>query len=276
MTKFQKIQKFSSIIPYWSTFFVAVATMVELKRRAASKKIWFFFILTFILSVIAVYLLNAVIMTGKHPLLNVIASGLILAAANILFVDFQVMSVQRQQATSTTISKTGIIICCLSVVLVGIAMLLFALLSPAVDIEDINGTKDTSLAVIDVNEFLTASDHYSAFSSYTSQIGSSTNVTGKLKGYDYQECSFQCQKISGVITLQATKTTCNQISLEICSQLEEGNMELVVIVDGEYYDHVPINQNSSIVLSGISGKTVVVKMAAESAKVSVSVTRVAG
>ena len=274
MTKFQKIQKFSSIIPFWSTIFVAIVTMFELKRRMASRKIWFYFIFTFFLSGIAVYLLNTVIMTGQHPLLNVIASGLILAAANVLFVDFQVMSVQAQQPKSTQASPMGIVVCCIVAVIVGIVGLLVAVLSPDVDIEDTNGSVNTNLAVIDTNEILTSSDHYSAFSSYLSQKGSGTNVTGKLKDYDYQECVFRCQKISGIMTLQTTKTMCKQITLDFSSQLKEGNMEIVIIVDGEYYDHIPINENYSIVLSDIAGKTIVVKMAAESAKLSISVKRI--
>lgn len=273
MTKFQKIQKVSSIIPFWSTVFVAIITMYELRRRAAPKKIWFYFILTFFLSGVVVFLLNTVIMTGQHPLLNVIASGLVLAVANILFVDFQVMSVQTQQPKVKITSRIGFVVCSMAVVIACLAMLLFTLLSPAVDIEDINGSENSNLAVIDANEILSTSNHYSAFSSYTSQKGSCTDVTGKLRDYDYQECLFRCQKISGIMTLQATKTMCNQLTLEVCSELEEGNMEIVIMVDGEYYTHIPINQNSSIELSDIAGKTIVVKIAAESAKLSVSVKR---
>ena len=64
MTKFQKIQRISSIIPFWSTIFVAIFTMIKLKRQKASKKLWAYFILTFFVSGSIVYLLNTVIMTG--------------------------------------------------------------------------------------------------------------------------------------------------------------------------------------------------------------------
>lgn len=273
MTRFQKIQKISSIIPFLSTVFVAFVTMFELKRRMASKKIWFYFILTFCLSGIAVYLLNTVIMTGEHPLLNVIATGLVLAVANILFVDYQVMSTQTQQPKAKSNYQTGIVICCVATVVISIVVLFIILLSPSMDIEDVNGNEKTNLAVIEADEIISGSDHFSAFSSYTSQSGSRTNVTGNLKNYDYQECAFKCQKISGIMTLQVTKTTCEQLTLEISSELEEGNMEIVIIIDGEYYAYVPVNQNSTIKLSDIAGKTVIVRMAAESAKLSVSVKR---
>lgn len=89
MTKFQKIQKASSVIPFLSSFFVFFVTMFELKRQKAPSKKWLLFYLVFFLSGIAVYFLNSVIMTGENPGLNYIASGLVLALANILCVDLQ-------------------------------------------------------------------------------------------------------------------------------------------------------------------------------------------
>lgn len=273
MTKFQKLQKLSSIIPFWSTAFVAIVTMFELKRRKASKKIWVYFILTFFLSGTTVYFLNAFIMTGQHILLNIIASGLILAVANILFVDFQVMSTQPHKR-ETNFNKRILIYCIiLGAVIAGITMLLSVLLAPSVDIEDINGSENTSLAVIDTSEILSSMNNFSAFSSNMSKSGEHTGVTDKLKEYDYDEVTFRCKKISGVKTLQVTKATSDQLTLEINPQLEAGNMEIVIIVDGEYYDSVAANKISSVVLTGIMGKTVIVKMAAESAKVDVSISR---
>ena len=273
MTKFQRIQIISSIIPFWSTIFVAVATMIKLKRRVASTKIWLYFVLTFFLSGISVYFLNTVIMTGKHPLLNIIASGLILTVTNVLFVDFQIMCDQIERPKATKTHSMQLAICCTIAMIICIVVSLFSLLSPSVNIEDINGRENTKLGLIKMDEIISTNNHYSAFSSHTLKTGSCTNVTGRLKDYDYQECSFSCKKISGIMTLQATKTTCKHITLEISSQLEEGNMEIVIVIDGEYYSHIPINQNNLIALSDIAGKTVVVKVAAESAKLSVSVKR---
>ncbi len=53
-------------------------------------------------------------------------------------------------------------------------------------------------------------------------------------------------------------------------------MEIVVIVDGQYYDHIPINKSSSIVLSNVADKLVVVRIGAESAKMKVTVKRTEG
>jgi len=277
MTKFQKIQKISSIVPFYSTFFVAFVTMFELKRHKASAKMWFFFVATFFLSWIAVYILNAFIMTGQHIILNVIASGLVLAVANVLFVDFQVMCSTVHPEKAPMAKSMIVVICCVlaGVITIGGVVLLLLLHSPSVDIEDVNGSQNTNLATIDMNEILTTIDHFSAFSSYTSYDGTNTNVVGDLKEYDHTEVVFHCKKISGIKTLHATKTTCDQLTLVIESELKTGNMEIVIMVDDEYYDHVPINQASTVLLTDITNKTVVVKMAAESAEMNISVQRTA-
>jgi len=213
-------------------------------------------------------------MTGQHLTLNVIVSWLILTIANILFVDFQIMSIQSSPANITLNIKAYVIISGIIVALLGVGMLLFTLFTPWVSIEDTNGAYDNSLVTIGLDEIISSPDNYSALSSYTSYDGPSTNIVGTMKDYDYQECAFSCQKISGIMTLHATKTNKNKLSLDFFSQLESGNMEIVVIVDGEYYDSIPINQNSSIVLSDIANKTVVIRIGAESAKMKITVKRI--
>ena len=84
---------------------------------------------------------------------------------------------------------------------------------------------------------------------------------------------FSCKKISGVKTLHATKSPYDTLTLKFSSQLDAGNLEIVIIVDGEYYCHVPVNQISTVELTNIGNKTVVVKAAAESASLKISVQR---
>ena len=275
MTKFQRIQKISSIIPFYSSIFVFIVTMIELKRKHASAKYWFLFCLTFFLSGILVYILNAVVMTGQHPVLNVIASGLLLAAANIICVDIQAKCPQKGDCEKPRNNKKIIIICCIIagifVVTVSIAVLIL-LTSPSIDIEDSNGS-DTNLAVITMDEILTTKNHFSAFCSYFSNSGQKTKVAKALEDYDYDKVAFGCEKISGIKILQATKTECNQLTLNIESTLESGNMEIIIIVNNEYYDSVAVNQTHTIVLDNIAEKQVVLKFAAESAKMHISVTR---
>ena len=170
-------------------------------------------------------------------------------------------------------SPQYIIAVCVSAVVVSVAVLLLTLFSPSADIEDANGSNNTDLAVIGMNEILSDVDEYSSYLNRATQKGLQTNISGRLSKYDYQECSFACKKISGIKTLQATKVTQEQLTLEFSSQLDAGNLEIVIIVNGEYHSNVPINQYVSVVLTEMAGKTVIVKLAAESATLNVSVKR---
>lgn len=167
--------------------------------------------------------------------------------------------------------RTGMISAIAAVV--GIVAFLTVFLSPPSTIEDTNGPNNTNLAIIDMNEILSDGDEYSAFLSWSRQKGSETNIEGRLSKYNYEECTFSSKKISGVMTLQATRTMRDKLTLAVSSQLDAGNLEIIIIVDGEYHSHVPVNQDTSVVLTGISGKTVIVKLAAESAELKVSVKR---
>lgn len=61
--------------------------------------------------------------------------------------------------------------------------------------------------------------------------------------------------------------------LFVTTELTAGNLELVVVVDGEYYCHVPIGKAQRIVVENAKGKLVEVRAGAESARVNVTVTR---
>ena len=73
--------------------------------------------------------------------------------------------------------------------------------------------------------------------------------------------------------MQATLTDSDSLTLTIMSINEKGNMEIFILVDGVIHSRVPINDEVSVTLEGIGGKTVVVRFGAESAKGKVKVTR---
>lgn len=276
MSRFHKFQRIFCIVPFWSTLLILIITMVELKRRSASKKLWGSFILIFFGIGAAVFLIDNIIMTGQHWILNVIVSWLICTIANILFVDLQIKSAQVCETTEKSSKKGYLIAGCVIASVLAVGAAFFALFAPSVDIEDTNGVADTSLVTIGLNDLVSSPNHYSAISSYTSYKGSNTTVVGTMKDYDHQECAFSCQKISGVMTVQATKTKCDTLTLDISSQVDSGNMEIVVIVDGQYYDHIPINQSNTVILSNVADKLVAVRIGAESAKMNVTVKRTEG
>ncbi len=220
-------------------------------------------------------MLNAVIMSGQHMFLNLIASGLLLAVSNILLVDLQVKC-SNTHCPNTAISRElKIVIYCIIVVIfiIGITVCAYIFFAPSDSIPDNNGSQNTNLAVITTSEIITTTNHYSAFKSSSSQKGEHSNVSDRLKDYDYDEVMFSSEKVSGVKTLQATKTAHNELTLEIDSRLEIGNMEIVILIENEYYGSVPINESHTITLNDVADKTVVVKLAAESAKINISIKR---
>ena len=95
MKKFHKFQLALSIIPVVSTVFIAFVTMFVFKKNKAAPKLWLYFCLTFFVSGIVASFVNNEIMTGLHPILNVIVIGLILTIANILLVELQITSARE-------------------------------------------------------------------------------------------------------------------------------------------------------------------------------------
>ena len=85
--------------------------------------------------------------------------------------------------------------------------------------------------------------------------------------------SFSAKTFSGVDVLQATKVDSDNLILDISSEVRSGNFAIMVIVDGEYYCDVDINTTKQLMLNNISNKTVLVKVAGESAELRVSVQR---
>lgn len=277
MVKFKNIQRLSSVIPVWSTVIIAIITMIKLRQNNASKRLWFYFIITFFVSGIVAGVVNAFVMSGQHLILNILVTGLILAIANLIFVDLQCLC----EKESTTAKGTGIgakllvgLIGGFLFVVVCISFFCFYF-KPTPHIEDTNGPENTNLVTMAHDDIAISQDHYTAFKIHTSNDGSNTNVSERLyKEDDYEECKLKCEKISGIYTLQATKTNCNQLMLEFISQLEKGNMEIVIVVDDQFYASIPVNQEYLITLNDIAGKTVLVKIAAESAKMDAYVKRV--
>lgn len=100
MTKFHKIQKISSIIPFYSTYVILFITMFQLKKHKASFKLWLLFHLNFFISGLLLFILNSVIMTGQHLILNYIASGLLLAITNFVCVELQIKSTEEKNVSS--------------------------------------------------------------------------------------------------------------------------------------------------------------------------------
>ena len=142
-----------------------------------------------------------------------------------------------------------------------------------IDVEDVNGPEDTSLATVTAEEVLAAENSYSATMLRSGGIGSRTNVGGRLDEYDSDYRTVSARKISGVLTIQASNVDADELTLEIDTTLQSGNMEVFILVDGALAQQAEVNKTQIITLTDIAGKDVLVKIGAESAQMEISVKR---
>ena len=279
-TKFQKIQLWLSVIPFWSTIFIVFVTMGVIKKHKPRSVVeWGKFMLTFFGGFIVAYLFSNYVLTGQNTVLNIVVEGLILFVANLLFVAQQYKCEQnpdeqgeRKNSNKFTYVILFAIPLVIALVLVGIKIVQSLSLHSDYVIADTNGP-DSSLAVITEDEIINSSRKLTMLAFSENFVGAQTNVTGDLAKYDYDISSFSASEISGIRTMQATLTDSDSLTLTIMSINEEGNLEIFILVDGVIHSRVPINDEVSVTLEGISGKTVVVRFGAESAKGKVKVTR---
>lgn len=287
MTKFQKIQRYLCFIPFISTFFIMIVTMIELKRHKANFLAWVKYALIFFGSGIAVFVLNELLMTGEHPVLNVIASTALLALANLMMVDLQykcTVNAEKQPPQSPVDESDSrpvhsrvnrkmikmIAICCIPFVIM-VAFVSWQISSMLQwhreqTIPDVNGDSDFSLNTLTEEDILAEWYDYTMYAFGSSGEGNSTDVDGDWEDEDYDLRSMTAQSFSGVTVLQSTKTDRETLTLDITSTVESGNFRILITVDGAYYCDVDINQTVRVVLDDIQNKTVLVKIAGESAE----------
>ncbi len=161
------------------------------------------------------------------------------------------------------------------VVAVIIAIAVIIALASESKFVDINGPENFALTEITRDDILSKNNSYRSSMASERHSGHRTNITERtLRDCDYDDISRSFGKIHGVIILQATRISGNTLTININSSIESGNAEIVIIIDGEYYRSVDVNQNQSIVLQDISDKEVIVKLAGETAKIKIDVTRV--
>ena len=176
--------------------------------------------------------------------------------------------------TEKGIPKSVKLALCISIPVIIAIFVLVICLIPKVEFADTNGPDNFALNTITREDILKSRSSSSAFKSSKKYWGSGTKIrSGIYQEYDYTNVTCSYGKIDGVCVLQATKITGNTLTLNINSVVESGNAEIVILVDGEYYCSVDVNQNQSITLQGVADKIVLVKLAAESAKIKVDVSR---
>ena len=259
MTKFQKIQKFSSVIPFASSVFVFFATYVVLARKRATMKYWLLFILIWTLAFSVMTFVDRYLMSGLFPVLNVIVSGGILAITNLFSVDLQIKCESYAEGTGKHWKIISLVVVAVALTAIVLATMISSFSNAMEHIPDTNGMENTNVTSYTQEQLVSAPDQRISYMS-----GS---------GFGGDRGTFHAKKVSGIETVLTTESENDSLILEIDAKLNSGNMEVVIVVDGAYYAHVPLNTPQKIVLEDVAGKTVAVRFAAESADMSLTVVR---
>ena len=175
-----------------------------------------------------------------------------------------------------TVNKKLIAFCIAIPVAVILAILIAVIISltSESDFIDTNGPENFALTEITRDDILIKDNNYRSSMVSEKHSGYHTNIIGtRLRDVDYDYISRSFGKIHGVIILQATKISGNTLTLNISSSVEAGNAEIVIIIDGEYYCSVDVNESQTVTLQDVSNKEIIVKLAAEDAKMKIDVTR---
>lgn len=175
-----------------------------------------------------------------------------------------------------TVNKKLIAFCIAIPVVVIVAILIAVIISltSESDFIDTNGPENFALTEITRDDILIKDNNYRSSMVSEKHSGYHTNIIGtRLRDVDYDYIGRSFGKIHGVIILQATKISGNTLTLNISSSMEAGNAEIVIIIDGEYYCSVDVNESQTVTLQDVSNKEIIVKLAAEDAKMKIDVTR---
>lgn len=280
-----KMQRIASIVPFYSSFFVLVMSMIELKRNKASIKRWVQFYVLTVSTVIILFLLNAVLLPKQMAVVKVICSAAISTVMNFLLVEIQILAKKENLNTiSSTASPKGEIKVvfglvgwlCISVTitLLVVGLIFLRKPHPYQNYVDTNGDDNTSLALITTEDLLTGGmGMYGKRGSGGVGFGEQTHVDLQWADQDYDRIPQRWGFMTGVQTLHATRIKEGILVLNIDSTLTSGNAEIIIIVDGEYYTHVPVNENTTITLDNAEDKTVLVCMGCEAATIDIVVER---
>lgn len=279
-----KIQKVIMFIPYvniLNLFFWLYNSVFYFKaKKTFARSLWILLSTLCPLMFFQLLVAEHFVSVGRIiSYLNIYAIPLILSYRFIKYqiemcVDLQTEVISKSpDVSATTFTKRTTMGVVIAIIIFAILYSISLVCFPTVNIVDSNGTEKNSLAAITTDEIQSTTNHYTAIKAYSSSSGSKSNIRGKLEEFDYDEYSFSSEKISGIKTIMATKVDCNELTLYIDSKLSAGNMGIYILIDGQYYDCVEPDQAKTIVLQDIANKTIVVKLAAESADLSVTLVR---
>lgn len=286
MTRFQKMQLYSSVIPFYSTLFIYVSTIVVMVKNKVDLKSQLRFAALFFSSSISAYMIYSVgIMLEIHIALIVLVVGAVLAVFNYLIVKFQCkcinangktinrsfkkLSLDNKKIKSNILSVLFLVVLCVG----GFVLLSYTFNERT--IEDTNGADVFELNTITTEEILHVKNNsVMSMISTIAYEGKQTNIIDNdYEEYDYDHVILKTRSFSGVRIAQATLLSVDTLQLEVNSNITSGNFKIVVMVDGEYYTNMEINKTATLILENISNKMVLVKIAGEDANMNIEITR---
>lgn len=288
MNNSHKIQKWLSFIPFLSSVIIVIITYIALHRNKVRPMQWVMFSLICSGTILIVFVLNEFVMSGKFLILNFIATFCIITLMNFMLIDLQIKSAKTrvlEESTKDTASKSHfrnnviiIVVVCVLVVaslsFVGVKVYNGWRYHREHTIEDTNGENDYSLNTITKEEIEATLSDYTIRWFGESFEGDKTSVGDEvLSRYDCDRAYMQAKSYSGIRPLQVTKTSENTIQFSVNSTVKSGNFAIIIFVENEYYCEVEINKSENIVLENIADKTVLIKVAGESADVTIEIVR---
>lgn len=301
MKKLQKTQRYISFVPIVSFLIVLIITAFELKRNKVKMAKWAHFMAIFFGAGIATTILNDVLLSGQFPLLNFIASWIILTFASLLFVDLQCkcisenVSVTEEEKDETVVSASDtpkklqmfsknkkiwkallvfVIPLIVAVIFVSVKISSGVKNHKEMTIADTNGAEDFSLNTLTQEDILKEANDYTMWKVGSSREGESSGIDDyRLEKVDRDKVHQYADSFSGVTVVHATKCNADTLTLHIESKVESGNFLVFVLVDGVLYEEIAPNTNKEISLADVNGKTVTVKIAGESADFDITVSR---
>lgn len=275
----KKTQRILSFVPFVAFAGVGIYTYINFAKYKANFMRWFLFALVLASFGFATHCVNTFISSEQLLILKLIVQYAIGVGGSLLFVELQLT--EHIEKDSFIPKNIKLIIIVLAIVLFGCVLCssIVPFLADAIQnfnelsVEDTNGTEDYSLVKITRDELIN-NDKSSIFFYGEFKGGNSSMIDDLyLEDCDYDELTFDAGKFNGVTSVHATKTDKEVVRLDINVILEKGNAELAVIVDGEYYSNVAINQHNEIVVENAKNKTIVLKAAGESADIRIEVKR---
>ena len=141
-------------------------------------------------------------------------------------------------------------------------------------IVDENGANDFSLNTLTKEDIINKIDDCTKLAFGKGGDGKRTNITEKqLLESDYDKVNMYAKQFSGVEVVQATKCSSSIVHLDITSTVEEGNFVIIIQIDGAIYEEIEANSTKTVKLEDINEKTILVKIAGESASYNITINR---